>query len=76
MHPAGAAAGGAVRAVRAVARANIILGLAMAAIALVAATMFNPGDFHAQVRHVRTVTNSKSSTSLRRFFTGQSTILI
>ncbi|XP_051201763.1 uncharacterized protein [Lolium perenne] len=47
MHPAGAAAGGAVRAVRAVARANIILGLAMAAIALVAATMFNPGDFHA-----------------------------
>jgi hypothetical protein len=34
--------------VRAVARAGIILGLAMAAIALVAATI-NPSDFHAQV---------------------------
>ncbi|XP_071676407.1 uncharacterized protein [Lolium perenne] len=49
MHPAGAAAaGGAVRGVRAVARANIILGLAMAAMALVTATI-NPGDFHAQI---------------------------
>jgi hypothetical protein len=55
MHPAAAvpvqATGGAVK-VRAVARANIILGLAMAAMAIVAATI-NPADFHApaQVRY-------------------------
>ncbi|XP_051193194.1 uncharacterized protein [Lolium perenne] len=51
MHPgavAVGAAGGAVMEVRAVARAGIILGLAMAAIALVAATI-NPSDFHAQI---------------------------
>jgi hypothetical protein len=76
MHPAGAAAGGAVRAVRAVARANIILGLAMAAMALVAATMFNPGDFHAHVRHVRTVTSLKILHLPPPVFTGQSTVLI
>ncbi|CAM0955655.1 unnamed protein product [Alopecurus aequalis] len=53
MHPAGAAAaeaaGGAFMDARAAARATIILGLAMAAIALVAATI-NPADFHAQAQ--------------------------
>ena len=60
MHPdpAGAVpvAGGAGVDVRAAARANIVLGLAVAAIALVAATINPAGDFHrAQVR-----TNFKS----------------
>ncbi|CAM0955657.1 unnamed protein product [Alopecurus aequalis] len=49
MHPAGAvaAAGGAVMKWRAAARANIILGMAMAAMGIVAATI-NPGNFYAQ----------------------------
>ncbi|XP_051193290.1 uncharacterized protein [Lolium perenne] len=43
------AAGGVVKDLRAAARANIVLGLAMAAMALVAATT-NPSDFHAQAQ--------------------------
>ena len=74
MHPdpAGAVpvAGGAGLDVRAAARVNIVLGLAVAAIALVAATINPAGDFHrAQVR-----TNFNSSAPQCR--TDRSTVLI
>ncbi|XP_044393975.1 uncharacterized protein [Triticum aestivum] len=49
MHPG--AGGGAPGHVRAAARATLILGLAVAAMGLFAATL-NPGDFHAQLSQV------------------------
>jgi hypothetical protein len=71
MHPGAVAvgvgaAGRAVMDVRAAARASIILGLAMAAIALVAATMIKPSNFHAQVRSSTNSTRQSPSAGTDR----------